>query len=49
MTGLLVSVMAFFVIHSVLWLIRNGIEHRRGGRGSGGPAAGPPTSGGRES
>jgi len=42
MTGLLVSVMAFFVLHSVLWLIRNGIEHRRGGHGPRGPGGGGP-------
>lgn len=46
MTALLVSVMAFFVLHSVLWLIRNGIEHRRGGHAPGGPAAGGSGPGG---
>jgi hypothetical protein len=40
MTALLVGVMAFFVLHSILWLIRNGIEHARGGSGPGESPAG---------
>jgi len=47
MTVLLVGVMSFFVLHSVLWLIRNAIEHSRAGSGGGDlpPGRRPPPRG----
>lgn len=49
MTGLLVSVMTFFGLHSLLWLLRTMVEHRRGRRPSGEPPAAPAASGGIQS
>jgi len=43
MTALLVSVMAFFLLHTLLWLTRVAIERVRGGGHHGGAAAGAGT------
>jgi nitrate/TMAO reductase-like tetraheme cytochrome c subunit len=41
MTALLISVMAFFLLHTLLWLMRAAIEHaRRGGHGAAAAGAG---------
>ena len=44
MTGLLVSVMTFFGLHSVLWLWRSLVERRRGGPRDATPPTGPAPS-----
>jgi hypothetical protein len=43
MTALLVSVMAFFLLHTLLWLTRVAIGRMRGGGEHGGAAAGAGT------